>query len=218
MTLRGSPLLRPVAVRRKAPHFPGGQAERIRSRAAVTELPGSVREHHLHLWGGNRPCPGVVQDVVVTAETELELVYREEGARLWRGVLAYCGDREVANDAVAETFAQALARGPGIREPRLWVWRTAFRIASGELKARRSRFGSSVTDAAYELSDEPTEIAHALSRLSPKQRAALVLHYYADRPTKQIASILGMSAATVRVHLSQGRKRLRSILEERSDA
>jgi RNA polymerase sigma-70 factor (ECF subfamily) len=171
----------------------------------------------LHLFARNRPCTGVVLDVVVTAETELELVYREEGARLWRAVLAYCGDREIANDAVAETFAQALARGTGIRDPKLWVWRTAFRIASGELKDRRGRFGPSPTDASYELSHEPTELAHALSRLSANQRAAVILYYYADRPTKQIATILGMSAATVRVHLSQGRKRLRLILEEQSD-
>ena len=154
----------------------------------------------------------------MTDEIELELVYREEGSRLWRAVLAYSGDRELADDAVAETFAQALARGEGIRDVRLWIWRTAFRIASGELKDRRRRFAGNVSDALYELSDDRTELANALSHLSPNQRAALILHYYADRPTKQIAAILGMSAATVRVHLSHGRKRLRSILEERSDA
>ena len=163
-------------------------------------------------------CTAVVLDFVVTAETELEVTYREEAPRLWRAVLAYAGDRELADDAVAETFAQALARGTGIRDVRPWVWRTAFRIASGELKGRRRLPSTPTPSRSYEISDDHLHLASALSRLSPKQRAVLVLHYYADRPTKQIATILGMSAATVRVHLTQGRRRLRSILEEDSDA
>jgi DNA-directed RNA polymerase specialized sigma24 family protein len=34
-----------------------------------------------------------------------EVTYREHGARLWRSVLLYSGDPEVASDAVAEAFA-----------------------------------------------------------------------------------------------------------------
>jgi RNA polymerase sigma-70 factor (ECF subfamily) len=54
----------------------------------------------------------------------------------------------------------------------------------------------------------------ALARLSPSQRAALVLHHYAGYPIKDIARILGSTSASVKVHLSVGRKRLRAMLEE----
>ncbi len=158
----------------------------------------------------------VVQDALVT-DGDLEALYREQGARLWRALVAYTGEREVASDAVAEAFAQALGRGDAIREPIHWVWRAAFRIAAGELKERgRSRaFGPETSDqGAYEMPEPAGELIAALLRLSPNQRAALVLHYYAGYATKDIANILGSSAATVRVHLSQGRKRLRTILEE----
>ncbi len=47
----------------------------------------------------------------------LERVYEEEGARLWRAVYLYAADREVASDAVAEAFAQALRRGNDLRSP-----------------------------------------------------------------------------------------------------
>jgi DNA-directed RNA polymerase specialized sigma24 family protein len=43
---------------------------------------------------------------------------------------------------------------------------------------------------------------------------AIVLHDYADRPTDEVASVLGVSRATVHVHLSQGRRRLRKLLED----
>jgi DNA-directed RNA polymerase specialized sigma24 family protein len=42
-------------------------------------------------------------------DAELERLYRDEGARLWRALVAFSGDREVAADAVAEAFARALA-------------------------------------------------------------------------------------------------------------
>jgi len=54
-----------------------------------------------------------------------------------------------------------------------------------------------------------------LRRLPRNQRAAIVLHYYADRPVKDVAATLGVSPATARVHLHRGRRRLRQLLEER---
>jgi RNA polymerase sigma-70 factor (ECF subfamily) len=158
----------------------------------------------------------VVQDSLVTAGPGLEQLYREDGARLWRALVAFSGDREVASDAVAEAFAQAIGREPHLRNPQRWVWRAAFRIAAGELKDRR-RFRAAIADPSYEMEEGPARLLTGLARLSPNQRAALVLHYYAGYPTKQIAGIIGSSPATVRVHLSKGRKRLRRILEEQDD-
>lgn len=152
----------------------------------------------------------------MTAEGGLERLYREDGARLWRALVAFSGDRELASDAVAEAFAQALGRGADLRDPQRWVWRAAFRIAAGELNARR-RFQTPAPDPGYEMEEPPARLVAAFARLSPNQRAALVLHYYVGYSTKEIAGIIGASAATVRVHLSQGRKRIRRILEEHDD-
>jgi RNA polymerase sigma-70 factor, ECF subfamily len=161
---------------------------------------------------------GVVAETLVRAEPDrdLEHLYREHGPRLWRALVAYAGDPEIANDAVAEAFAQALGRGNELRDPLRWVWRVAFRVAAGDLKERRRR-GSGQADRSTEADDPEVELLDALRQISPKQRAALVLHYYVGHPTKEIAAILGSSAATVRVHLSQGRRRLRQILEEQGD-
>jgi RNA polymerase sigma factor (sigma-70 family) len=141
----------------------------------------------------------------------LEDVYEEEGARLWRAVYLYAADREVASDAVAEAFAQALRRGNALRSPDRWVWRTAFRIAAGELKRRRDE-GASLTDAGYEIPEETAELLAALPRLSPKQRAAIVLHYHAGYSLKEVAEIIGSTPAAVGVHLHRGRRRLRELL------
>lgn len=151
----------------------------------------------------------------VEARRELGRVFEEQAPKLWRAVLAFTGDREVTSDAVAEAFAQMLERGRAVRAPEPWVWRAAFRIAAGELKTR-SRRARSVPEGVYE-EPAPSDLLPALAQVSPRQRVALILHYYADLPVCEIASALGSSSAQVRVHLSQGRRRLRRILEETDD-
>jgi RNA polymerase sigma-70 factor (ECF subfamily) len=117
--------------------------------------------------------------VTQAAGTGLERVYREHGERLWRAVYLFSGDRELASDAVAEAFAQALRRGDEIRVPERWVWRTAFLVARGMLKERAWTIATDrVSDRGYQP-PEMLELLDALRALSPAQRAAVVLHYYA---------------------------------------
>jgi RNA polymerase sigma-70 factor (ECF subfamily) len=130
---------------------------------------------------------------------------------MWRAVLAYSGDREVANDAVAEAFAQALRRGDEIRRVDRWVWRAVFRIAAGELKDRHR-----VVAEVDPPTDSPAPLVglqDALMRVSPKQRASLFLYYYAGYPPRAIASMIGSTPAAVRVHLHRGRRNLAEILK-----
>lgn len=140
-------------------------------------------------------------------------LYTGEGPRLWRAVFAFTHDREVTDDAVAEAFAQCVRRGEAVRDPRAWVWRSAFRIAAGELQDRRRRFGGEVPERAHEPPDEVIPLLRVLRQLSTNQRAAIVLRHYAGYGTDEIASLLGIGRATVRVHLSRGRKRLRALLD-----
>jgi RNA polymerase sigma-70 factor (ECF subfamily) len=149
--------------------------------------------------------------VAVSHRPDLEAVYREHGDRLWWAVLAFCGDREVASDATSEAFAQALRRGHELRDPLAWIWRAAFRIAAGELK-RRGTAAAPLSEPSYELPEPAAHVTQALRQLPAQQRAAVVLHYYADRPIREIADVLGTSASTVAVHLHRGRNRLRDLL------
>src|SRR5919201_2535752 len=87
----------------------------------------------------------------------LERLYRVQGARMWHAVLAFAGDPEVASDAVAEAFAQALRRGDEIRDPERWLWRSMFKIAAGELK-ERGRSSPFEIEASYELEEPAREL------------------------------------------------------------
>jgi RNA polymerase sigma-70 factor (ECF subfamily) len=144
---------------------------------------------------------------------DLDRLWRSEGERLWRAVFAFAGDRDVADDAVAEAFAQCLRRGAAVRDPAAWIWRAAFRLAAGELQARRRTLPLTVDPA--DVGDEaPERLLAALAALPERQRAALVLRYYVGHDQRQVARILQVSYPTIRVHLSRGRRHLRELLEE----
>jgi RNA polymerase sigma-70 factor (ECF subfamily) len=147
----------------------------------------------------------------VVRGSELERLYRDQGARMWRAVFAFAGDGEVASDAVAEAFAQALRRGKALRDPERWLWRSMFRIAAGELKERGRSLPITI-ERSYELEEPTRELVDALGKLSPKQRAAVVLHHAVGYPLREVAAILGSTTGAVKVHLSRGRRRLRELL------
>ena len=153
----------------------------------------------------------------VSRAAELERLYREQGDRMWRSILGYGGDPEIASHVVAEAFAQALRRGSAVRDPERWLWRAAFRIAAGELKARGRR-APMLTEGVYVMEEPAVELVAALAKLPATQRAAVVLHHAADYPVKEIAAIIGSTPAAVKVHLMRGRERLRRLLKEPDDA
>ncbi|MDP9224326.1 MAG: sigma-70 family RNA polymerase sigma factor [Actinomycetota bacterium] len=144
----------------------------------------------------------------------LEDLYRTKGPVIWRALLAFSTDPAVADDALSEAFVQALARSDEVRDPLRWVWRAAFRIAAGELQERRRTTQLHGERGSYAFPEPLDHVVDALRQLSPNQRLAVVLHDYADRPVAEVAATLGASRATVYVHLSQGRRRLRSLLED----
>jgi DNA-directed RNA polymerase specialized sigma24 family protein len=48
-------------------------------------------------------CPPVTE-----VPSSLERVYRDERDKLWRALLLFCGDQEVASDAVAEASTRSI--------------------------------------------------------------------------------------------------------------
>ena len=92
-------------------------------------------------------------------------------------------------------------------------WASAFRIARGFLKDRTRKLSVSI-DQQYELAEPVRDLVLALAQISERQRLAIVLHDYGDRSTAEVAEMLGISTATVYVHLSEGRKQLRKLLED----
>lgn len=117
---------------------------------------------------------------VPRATASIDEVYRAHYPRLWRSLLAFTGDAVIAEDAVAEAFAQAIRRGPALRDPEGWVWRTAYRVAAGSLKERR-RIANVVVEPWYELDQISSMLIEALvnyPRVSGRPSSSITTRTY----------------------------------------
>lgn len=153
----------------------------------------------------------------------VEQIYREDHARLWRALVAYTGDPDLATEAEAETLSQALGRGSELRDPRAWIWRSAFKVAAGLMAERRQRATPLDLDQAEEVDsselrfdqlDHPlVEFLELLETLSPQQRSVVILRYVGGfRPT-EIAGLLSTTPTTIRVQLHRAHRHLRERIE-----
>lgn len=151
---------------------------------------------------------------------EFEEFYAHAVRRLIGQLFLVTGDLREAEDVVQEAFVRAWgARRKLDREgsPEAWVRLTATRLAISRWRRRtRSaeawmRVGSS---AAAEPGPDAVAVARALRSLPARQRLAVVLFYVCDLPVEQVAAEAGMSAGTVKTHLSRGRRALAPLLDD----
>ncbi len=158
-------------------------------------------------------------DERTTEAHDFDALFREAGTGVFRTLYAYTGGRrDIAEEAMAEAFARAIARSGTIRDPIAWIYRTAFRLANEELRAERRRGPAPAEEGSS--SPELGGLIEALRQLSPNQRAAIVLRHVLDLDVAEVAHRMGTATPTVRVHIHRGRKKLRELLgaEEVDDA
>ena len=132
-------------------------------------------------------------------------------------------DRHLADEATAKAMNLAYTDWAKIRtNPRGWVRTTAYRLATKDAKAERTRltrlvskgYGTLVDDglSRYEHVEQQDLLLQALALLSPQQRRVMAWHL--DGYTNdEIATMTGIQQATVRSNLRHARERLRHILE-----
>ena len=172
-----------------------------------------------------------MSDSVATGRDDLVRALAEEGDRLYALALRVTRDRALAADAVQEAFVAALEHVDEFRgEARLstWLHRIVFtksidllRRGGREIPLPQDGEGEDLqSDAAWArppdeilLSAETKEaLERALGELPPVQRAVFELRDVEGRATEEVARILEIPPATVRVYLHRARMRLRTLL------
>jgi len=150
--------------------------------------------------------------------------------RLYRLARRLAPDADAARDLVQDTFLKA-ARAPasvphGPASEEAWLVRVLINIRRDEWRksAVRRRHASAFDPAAGAGSDQEAVVVaratvwRALDALPPRRRAVVVMHELEELTIPAIASLLGISAITVRWHLSAGRRDLARILRPQMGA
>lgn len=140
--------------------------------------------------------------------------YEREHDRVFRAVLAFCGDREVAKDATQEGFARAYGRWRRLRSKDWaagWVMTTAMNHFRRALRTRPVPEVHTVEPRGP--SGDRVDLVRALLLLPQRQRQAVILFHIADQPIAAVAELMGISDGAVKTHLDRARKSLRAPLE-----
>jgi RNA polymerase sigma-70 factor (sigma-E family) len=137
--------------------------------------------------------------------------------RLVAQLYAFTADLTEAQDVVQEAFARALSR-PGaladVDNPEAWLRTVAINVVRRRWRRRRVLDTILRRERPVQRLTEPgpepdrADLAGALAAIGRTYREAIVLHYFADLPVAEIATILQVPAGTVKSRLSRGRAAL----------
>jgi len=141
-------------------------------------------------------------------------VFVDERERLVRVAYLLTGSSAVAEDLVQDAFVRLHGHWDGIREPSAYLRVTVVNACRAHHRRNRreqSHFPELVTDL---VAPETPLVLDALASLPYRQRAALVLRFYEDRPDDEIAEALGCRPATVRSLVHRGLATLRKVIAQ----
>ncbi len=135
---------------------------------------------------------------------------------------------EVAQDSFVKIY-RSLNKYKGEAKFSTWVYRVTYNNSLDFLKAKKRKFQELSVDAydGFEIEDlnntidileekeRKSAILSCINMLNEDDAFLLTLHYYEDQSVKEIAEIMNLSVANVKVKLYRGRKQLAVILKRR---
>lgn len=138
------------------------------------------------------------------------------------------GSQAAAEDVAQEAFVKCYLEIGGLRNPecfKTWFYRLLVRTAWRYAKAESKNIlmsdlpevdlpGRGVSSEYEYLQRETSEFLYQqIQNLDPKKRTTVMLYYYNQLSTKEIAEVMGCMEGTVKSRLHFARKTLRNNLE-----
>ena len=169
----------------------------------------------------------LVREALAGRTVAYAILARRWGARIMAVCHARVRSPDVAEDLTQETLLRAFRALATIREPHkfgAWICGIARCICLDWLKAKaRSQISFGDLDDAQHLVEghDPERGAEGVERLMTEveslpddYREVVMLYYYGDLTYRDLADMLGVSAATVNARLTKARTMLRQRLTE----
>ncbi|WP_043268903.1 SigE family RNA polymerase sigma factor [Streptomyces sp. CT34] len=152
---------------------------------------------------------------------EFEEFYAQTVARLTGQLYVMLGDLHEAQDVVQEAFVRGWSRHRQLDRdgrPEAWIRTVAWRLAVSRWRFRRRSADAWKRSGAPPHVEGPgpeqVALVESLRELPAQQRRIMTLHYLCDLTVDQVAGETGLSASTVKTHLSRGRSALAHRLQD----
>jgi RNA polymerase sigma factor (sigma-70 family) len=154
-----------------------------------------------------------------SAESRYNQWVRDHYRFLLRSAWALTGSRAVAEDVVQDCFASAWRFRSQLRQPdlaRAWLFRimrrSAYRHLTPGPQSLEDAHGADEQAAPDAGLDDRLDVVKALARIAPIHREVLVLYYFDDMPTPQMAEALEIAPGTVLSRLARAREALKAAM------
>jgi len=161
----------------------------------------------------------------MSRDEQFVTLFREQYDRIYNLVLRMHPDRGRAQDITQDIFLKiyrSLESFEGRANPGTWIYSIAMNHCIDQLRKERSAF-ETLKKILLGQSGEPRKTedriidrhlgTEILAKLSPVNRALLVLKLYLDLDYHEIGSIMGLTKASVGVQLTRARREARKIAE-----
>jgi RNA polymerase sigma factor (sigma-70 family) len=158
------------------------------------------------------------RDVADSCPESLDEAYRKYADELTRFATGLVGPHD-ASDIVSSALLRCLSSGSweSVRDERSYLYKAVLNRARQVRRSslrRAAREARSAPSATTVDADPRPEVLEAVGRLSLRQRAVVVLTYWADLSPSEIAGRLDIGEGSVRRHLARARARLRRELDD----
>lgn len=148
----------------------------------------------------------------------LEALYRMEYERTVRLARLLTNDHHVAEELAQEAFVRVAPRVTSADNPAAYLRTVTVNLCRDHGRrvstARRHPEPPPAMDHAPPLPREVEEVWQAVQALTPARRDALVLRYWADLPTAEVARLLDVRPATARSLIRRGLASLEEVLSD----
>jgi RNA polymerase sigma-70 factor (sigma-E family) len=162
---------------------------------------------------------------------DFERFVQTRSVGLLRTAYLLTGDRHLAEDLLQDCLSRLAQHWESVQRqgnPEAYARRALYHRAVDGWRARLRRptlVAPAAEDTVHRAdtadqfadSDQRLLLQDALARLTPKQRAVLVLRFYEDRTETETAAILGWSVSTVKTSTRGALARLRATSPELAD-
>ena len=143
---------------------------------------------------------------VIEARSAFAEFWEAEHDGVYRALALTLRDPDLAADATNEGMTRALDHWQKIHayeRPAGWVYRVGLNWARSRLRKRRREVAGMEREPEVDLPLPDPDVARAVAALPLKQRAVVVLRFYADWPVADVARALRIAEGTVKSRLSR---------------
>jgi RNA polymerase sigma-70 factor (sigma-E family) len=153
-------------------------------------------------------------------DEELAEFCRVEYRRLVGVLSLYCGDPQVAEELAQDALVRVVSHWQRVRRfgsPSAWTYRVAINLANSYLRRRlaerrATRRLSARASTIQHAPDTPTAVAvrAAVAGLPKRERAVVVLRFFADLSVREVSELLGYPEGTVKTLTARALAALRT--------